>query len=375
MTEHTRGPGSETCATACNPEAGECRGARGQRRDGRRGGRSFYLLLAGTLLAGLLSPSSLWAQKRGVILPVDAPSAMARTLDREIQAQVARQGLDGVMGPSQAREQLRGQRSKSFKVSMNIARRQIDEAEQHTLFMRRSVAVGSARAAITSLEVLNCALLYPLLMARAHEVLALALLLQPEDDGGAVEAFRWAIDADPAYQLNPNRRTSKALRLVKQARRRWRVPRKPSVSEISSVAQHLSVTRLVWLSARGGDDALAMTATLFDQHGAALSTRRIKGVPSGEALAKAASLVIQLLDPPRAQGLLVGSKVPLGVKAGPLPSKTPAPRDQPRRWYKKWWVWTAVGVALVGAGVGIAFAVQGDAPSPSPGAVDIEFNF
>lgn len=127
---------------------------------------------------------------------MDAPSALARTLDQELQAQVTRQGLEGVMGPSEARKQLRGQIDASFRVSMTVARRQIDEAEQHTLFMRRSEAVGNARAAITSLQVLDCTLLYPQLMAQAHEALALALLLQPEDDKGAVEAFRRALDAD-----------------------------------------------------------------------------------------------------------------------------------------------------------------------------------
>ena len=146
------------------------------------------------------------------------------------------------------------------------------------------------------------------------------------------------------------------------------------------MARRLSVTRLVWLAARSSDGALVLTATLFDQRGAALAKRRVKGVADREALVKAASLVIQLLDPPRAQSPRVSSEVlssgaPRGVRADPLPRGAPLSRDTPRRWYKTWWVWTAVGVVLVGAGVGIAVAAQGDAARPQPSAMDIEFTF
>ncbi len=326
------------------------------------------------VLAGVLMPLPLRAQERA-ILPVDAPAALAQELNRRVRDQVARQGVDGVLSPTEVLKRLRGRFSENSLLAQ--ARVQIATAGEQTLYMKREQAVSSARAAISALQKLHGTTLYPQLVAQAQEALALALLLRPEDEAGAVAAFRAALDADPAYTPNPNRMTSKVLQLVKQGRRRWRRPRSPSAREMAALARSLDLTQLVRLSVRQTSKGRALSATLFESSGRTVASRRAAAVPPEEMLAKAASLVVQLLDPLRAMVPLAASAAPLGVKVTASSASRGAPPqgDPPRRWYQKWWVWTAVGAVLVGTGVGIAVAVQGEATPPKPGAVDIEFTF
>ena len=69
--------------------------------------------------------------------------------------------------------------------------------------MNRVDAESAAREAVNELMVVHARYLAPGLVARAQNSLALALLLKPGDEAGALRSFIAAFEADPRFDLIP----------------------------------------------------------------------------------------------------------------------------------------------------------------------------
>ena len=101
--------------------------------------------------------------------------------------------------------------------------------------------------------------------------------------------------------------------------------------------------------------------------------RRFLAVQSTGPLADEARRYLIPCPPPPPPDAVAPTQVPpatVALVAGPAP-----PVSQPV--WKRWWLWTAVGVAVVGGsvGIGVAATTRVDAPRPPANLGDVEVRF
>jgi hypothetical protein len=289
------------------------------------------------------------------LLPADAPRDLAVVVDTALDRLAA--GHAGALGPAALAARLRE------GLAVEQLRGLVEASDRACVQMDRETAVTRANEAITRLQIRHGRLADPVLTARAWAALALARLLQPRDEAGAVRAFRRALEADPSYRVSPDRLSPSISRLFARAQVDWRSPRSPAQHELRELALAIDARRLVWVAVRpqtyADEGVLALELVLVNRQAKVQVRRRREGIPR-EALAdQAAALVREALGGPPAPKPPPPKPVALPPPPPPPPSPGPArPVDRP--WYRKWWVWTIAGAVLVTVGVGVAVVVAGE---------------
>lgn len=288
------------------------------------------------------------------LLPSDAPRDLAVVVDTALDKLAASHA--GALGPAALAARLREGLAADKLTGL------VEASDQACIRMERETAVTRAHEAITRLQIRHGRFAAPVLTARAWAALALARLLQPRDEAGAVRAFRRALDADPSHRVSPDRLSPSTSRLFARARLDWRSPRPPAQHELRELALAIGAQRLVWIAVRSQTDdgaQLALELMVMDKQAKVLSRRQRTRIPR-EALAdQAAALVRESLGGPRAPEPPPPKPVALPPPPPPPPPPGPArPLDRP--WYRKWWVWTIAGAVLVTVGVGVAVVVAGE---------------
>jgi hypothetical protein len=321
------------------------------------------LCLAGGILGVLGIAAGVRAdQGRTAVLPAGGPPRTAAALDAAIERELARAGSARVIGPLQVRVQLA--RSAAADPALDAARRGIKAAEDAAIRMKREQAVGAASAARKALRTVRGRFHSPQLVARANGALALALLLKPVDESGAVEAFRRALEADPDYTPDPDRMPPRARELFAQAKEAWRQPRSPEQGAFEQIARDLDAHRVTWVAARSASsERVDVVIAVATERGWIQRRRRLSNLSIEEAAEQvvAASRFTRLSR--RAGEPATGSPASKPAAApSPVPPQ-PAPPPEPKRWYQRWWVWTAAVVA-VGVGATITLSVLLARPSP-----------
>ena len=320
-----------------------------------------------------LLPSTPASAHRIGILPVDGAKELTGRLDPELKERLLRlelkiqfdaPDLSGRLG--EAHSAVRG---------LAAAKNLIDKSRRSGTYMKREEAVDQARRAIRLLEKHQARFCRPAPVVQAYIALGMGLLLRPVDERGAVKAFRRAIEADPDWKVDAERFHPRAAALFHRARRGWRAPRMPAPGVLGAVARRLKLTHLVWLAVRLEGGAVRLRGAVVNRGGEILVRIEDQSIP--EALLekrvtwKTAAALRRMI-------LHLATNEPLHLALGPSSGRhgTHAGGDQPggrdllsppdgdlrvssRPFYKKWWFWTAVGVAATGIVVGGVAASQG----------------
>jgi hypothetical protein len=311
--------------------------------------RSNRFGLAGFVLSLLLGLPAGHAQ-RIAILPVDGAAEVVAELNRKLPSTVARQLRTEVLSPSVLSRHLR--ESNDAEAVREAARAELASAEKAVLFMNRKEAIAGAQKSITQLEEALGQYHCPELMARAYGVQALALLLDPKDEEGAVQAFHTALVVNPRYQPNPDHLTPTVERLLARAHTGWQQPRPPALEVLKQVAQAVNVAQVFWLSARVDPQGLLLLQlTQIDAQGQLLEQHQIRNLAASDLLPQAAQWIVQSLGKNH-------TPLPWSVLEQHGTGSTGATTSPPTAWYRKWWVWTATGVVLASVGVGLAVGLS-----------------
>jgi hypothetical protein len=300
------------------------------------------------------------------ILPIRGERALRDSLRAAALGALAAPWREAVLGPGGVRRRLRG--NPRVAAALTTARSQLQAAEQRVLYMDRAAARRAARAAIQELTAIAARHHTPTLVARAQTTLGMAALLEPPDREAALAAFRRAAAADPEYRPDPDRISPRITQVMQRVRAGSAGPIPPTEEELSLLASLAGVEELLWIagSRRGVEVELQICryhvpsremvgpeegrGTAGGLGGAIRSLAKIEPAP---AIAPPASAASQRAA---AAGALAPAASPLASPAG---SAEPA---RPRRaWYKRWWVWSLVGVAVAGSAVAIGVAASSDA--------------
>jgi hypothetical protein len=283
----------------------------------------------------LLIPGVATAKEEGRvgILPVAGEPTLARKLDEELHRAVAARSGRGIVGPVGVQARL--WRGEGVAEKVQSARAAVEEAEQKVLQMDRRGAVAAAQRAVSLLVGVGGRYHTPRLLSRAHLALARALLLRPTDANAARAALRVALEATPEgleEQLPP-----RVAELLAEVRREPRRSREPTEGELSSLSQVAELPQLVWISTRARKGEVEVELLVYDRRGRAPDRPVRSRVASDQLVAQVAELVAASLPTPSASPVIEKPAAP------PKPVQTPA-----TPWYKKWWVWTLVGVVVIG---------------------------
>lgn len=283
----------------------------------------------------LLIPGSAAAEEgaRVGILPVAGEPALTRKLDEELHRAVAARTGQGIVGP--VRVQARLWRGEGVAEKVQSARAAVEEAEQKVLQMDRRGASAAAEKAVSLLVGVGGRYHTPRLLSRAHLALARALLLKPADTNAARAALRVALEATPEgleEHLPP-----RVAELLGEVRREPRRSRQPTEGELSSLSQVAGLPELVWISARARNNEVEVELLVYDRRGRAPDRPVRKRMAGDQLVAQVAELV--------AANLPASPASPVIEKPPPPPPPPPAPATP---WYKRWWVWTLVGVVVIG---------------------------
>ena len=338
-----------------------------------RTSRSVALAVCGVALVGWGAQSAQAGPSASVaVLPVAAPRPLALRLDRALGGMLRRLGYAELLGPGEWLAQLEA--LPEVKAGVARARTQVEQAERAVENMEREAAVAAARAGLAELERVAGRYTAPELVARLHFASGLAELLLPADPDAARVAFRAAFDADATFQPDERRVAPRALKLWGETRAAGRGSSVPSATSVARLAQLTGVPRLVWLELAPTEAGWSAEARLYAPRAGA--TRALRRTLSGGAVEReTAQLVAELLGP--VERRLVGGMPP----SPPVAPPSTAPAEAASRpWYRRWWVWTTVGVVLAGAGAGVAVALSRGGPSASPpttptGPFDFQFTF
>jgi tetratricopeptide (TPR) repeat protein len=310
------------------------------------------------LAAAVLLPATLRAEAIGVLSVGASPRAerIAGALARVL----AGAGWRAIDSPA-----LRARLAGATASASTAARQRIASAERAALQMERQQALEAAREAIAGLERAAARYHTPALLARAHAALALALLLQPVDEEGALAAYRAALEVDPAFSPDPDRLAPRAERLLERARREpARAPASTPVSgELAGLAEHGAVGRLILLRMVG----VELEALDCDARAASVRARlraRLAALGANEAAIAAAVAARLGLARVAARRALA----PAAARAAVVPSTPPRPRS----WYRRWWVWTVIGAAVAGTAVAVGLAAR---PAERPPSYEVHFSY
>ncbi|MCK5797149.1 MAG: hypothetical protein KAI47_08200 [Deltaproteobacteria bacterium] len=324
------------------------------------------------------------------LLPVAGASRAVSEIDSGMGRALMGHGIRDTMGP----------RSLVARLSaLDVTRRAwvsfrstLKKAEKATLFMRRKDAVALSRKAIAIAR--QGLLRYSRRqdVAKAYEVLARALLLRPVDEAGALEALSRLVAVDPTYVLPEAHRNPRVKRLFRQARGSY-APRPPDIAQLDSLARRLGIQRVVWFALMDKDGMGRELQVLIHRVGKGEVDRRIRETlsrtPSLPVVKAVASKIAAFLSPPasptsqRTRVVIIDRTPPTTSPASTPASRSllaasrpirPSPVPQghvSRPWYKRWWVWTLVGVAVVGGATVATVA----ATSGGSSGYDFKFGF
>jgi hypothetical protein len=313
-----------------------------------------------------LSSGARAAAESAAILPVAGDQQLAALLNPALGRAVAGKGQPLVLGPVEVQARLVGERE--LAAGLERARESIALAREQELRMNRPEAVAAALAAIRTVEEIRGSLYAPELVIRAHTSLAVASLLRPDDQQAASEALRRALALDPGYRPAPGQLSTRATRLLEEARPTARAQR-PADHDLGWVAHRLRLSRVLWIRVLAPKTALRedrigvvrlarsrakLEVVLYDHGGRRVRTRLQAETTTAELLPRAADLVVQALGG--------------GAIARPRPAPAPA-----KRWYRRWWVWTVAGVVAAGAAAGIAVAATRTRESHRINAIHLHF--
>lgn len=329
----------------------------------------------------LIIPRTSAAEPRATagILPVEGDPAQAGELNRALGRAVAARGVKQVLGPLETRARITGARQTASGLS--AAKKILTKAEQQLLHMKRGEAVRLSRQAVDQLQRDHALFADPALLARARGVLALALLLKPADEAGARQAFHAALEVSPGFRSDPDHTPPRASRLLEQARKLPRATTAPAPGRMAEMGRAVNAARLVWVLANKRQGKVRLEVVVFNLDYGKVQAHLYGGATPEGLLEGATSLVIRglkggagLASAPAARRVPPASQPTsmalTRLASAPSPVK-PAAASKP--WYRKWWVWTIVGVAVVGAGVGLGVGLSQGGETSS--GHDFQFNF
>ena len=318
--------------------------------------------LVGACLLCVCGPSPAGGKPLVGILAVKVPESQAAALEVALPRAPALASRWLVIGPAELSARLA--RQPAVSAAVDAARAHQLRAEQALAQMERKTAQAAAAAAIAALERVAGRHHVPADLVRAHLALARARLLHPADERGALASLQAALAVDPTLQLDLTQISPRVVGLLKQARRRPVTAREPSRRELTILAHHGETPYLVWIRARPegapgaapggaseGGDRLTVTVLVYARDGRAVQqqTRTL----AADALAgQLPALVARTLSP------LVAAPATRAIREPPRPRTQERGPTAHRPWYRRWWVWAAVGTAVAAAGVGIGLAAS-----------------
>lgn len=322
--------------------------------------RSSLLALLAVLFQLSATPRAARGEEAGLLLSGPDP-ALLRRVEGALVPSLRRQNL-AVFDYQATRDRLL--RAEAVRSAVQSATEEVSRSQQDALFMKRQSAVEHARRAITRLSSVGARFHSPSLLAQAEAALALALLLHPPDEQGALSAFRAARQADPGVEPDPDRLPPRATELLTQARGEPIPSTPPQTEELARMAELAGTERLVWLSAEQGPVGVKLEARLYRGAGSPLVVRRSDPLSEARLGDGATLLVAGLLRrgaPDRTTPSSDGPAPVLGAADG----DHERPRtDQHRPWYRAWWVWAVAGAVTAGAAVAIGISVSQSRDQP-----------
>lgn len=304
-----------------------------------------------TVLVVLPTAASADAETRLGLLPVRGSQAAAGRLGGPLGSALASEGFS-VVGTEEVLRTL--SRAPEVARALKAARASIEEAERHGLYMKRAGALAAAMRALAELKAVAARHHAPTLVARAQVAVALARLLTPPDDEGALSALRAALAADPGYTPNPDRLPSRAARLLHRAREAKGPPSPPTLGELATLASLAKVEKVIWIAVISHPDRTDVTLLVYDHDKRSIVTQYQGRLPEDGLARKIAALVQGPLErtPPRQLAPMAPAWTSTTDEGSPRQSN--GERRSPKPWYKRWWIWTLAGAVVVGTGVAVA---------------------
>jgi hypothetical protein len=295
------------------------------------------------VITALALPAVATAQQLA-ILPADGDPKLAAKLNSGLHKAVAARIGRPVFGPAELQTRL--WRAPGVAERVQSARAAVEEAENKLLHMDRPRSLAASGRAIRLLLQVGGRYHTPRLLSRAQLARARGLLLKPVDAMGARAALRAAFDAAP--QMPEDRLAPKVLKLMREVRAEPRRPNPPTIGELSSMSRSAAAAGLVWVAGRPRNNGVEIDLLIYDRQSRTLGRRLRRRVPGQRMVEETASLVAGA----------IGAHGPLALAAPP--PKTAKPQ-QSTPWYRKWWVWTLVGAAVVaGTTAGIVVATSAE---------------
>ena len=306
-------------------------------------------------LLGLATSSPAIAGDRLGLLDVVGPRALAEPLQQRLQ-EAARDGrLSGALIGDGLRQRLGT--APGVAAVLRHAEARLAEAERESTYMNQRAATRAASEVVRALADVGGRHLAPELVARAHGVLAVALLLKPQNPDRALREMTSALVASPRWQPAPDSLTPTAARLLERARQRLPAPAAPTAAELGRLAEQARLDTVVWLAVDAAGTRPELKTLVYERR-----TQRVRehswlltsGNTAAEAAQRAEGLCRSAVGVSPSPGLASGlaSSSP-GLGAGPsttaagtavpgptLPGRTPL--------YKRWWVWAIASTVLVG---------------------------
>jgi len=331
----------------------------------------------------LLGPVAARAdERRAALLPVEGEAKLAEQLERQLVAALP-PGVK-LLGVDETRRLHLAE--PSIGRALAAAAEQLKRADGALVRMQRPAAVAAARAAIATLEGAAARFHSRRALAEAHATLAHALLLRPPDEPGAAECFGRALAADPAYAPDASRSPPRVRAMVEAARRRLAPATAPRPAALAPLAGAAGAG-LVWISAHR-DGAGVQLELVVNGRGGAIERHDHQPTTEARLVAACAARLGAALGPapapaaparpaasaPAAPGPASRFAASPTEIARPAPAEPPAPPPG-QRWYKRWWVWTIVGVAVAGTAVGLGVGLTRGNGAGSGGGWDVVFSF
>jgi hypothetical protein len=242
---------------------------------------------------------------------------------------------------------LRLRESRKSQEAASHAAAALDEGRGHEIELNFDRAEASYRRAQAALEEALTQVHGPEPLARVHLALG-AVSLHRGQRAQADEEFRRALSLAPGLEPDPsyNPQVRAAFAVVRREPRL--PPPPPSTPELARMAALLRADAVILLEHESGGGRRALRGSLFSA-----SKRAFVAVES-RALAAEGALVPEDIE---ALGARLGEALDalfprprVAVEPPRPPRRTPLPPPPPPRpWYKRWWVWSAVGVVAFGS--------------------------
>ncbi len=314
------------------------------------------------LLIFLRSQPGEAAEISGLISAESAPS-YAPQFEANLVDALRAVKLEAVLTPAQFRARLT--RAEEIAATLHQAKILLQSADQAMLNMNRMRAIRATREGIAHLQKINARYHSPELLARAYNMLALALLFRPADTIGALQAYKEAVKVAPGWQPDMDRTPPRALKLLLQAKKDPRAVHVPSTEELRWLAGRADIDQLIWIMGSTDDQKSKLELLIFSAKEGAIITHLHQEIAPAEMAQQGAKMINEALHPP-APASAKAPLPPIAPVAGPPveTTKKKASMPTPRPWYKKWWVWTIAGAVVGGTAVALALSLGNKTTSP-----------